>query len=486
MRLSFFSKIKKTSAGNNGDARDSAAAGGLTKHAAKLEEAARLMAERACGQAIAALKDIDKKNADSEVWLMRAALYAERDDMEKAQSSFQNLVEALTHEPQKRDCWVWLPGIAPEHARLWSASVPDRLASVRIGADADGVMAGEVLVAHDADITLPARREGATRTHVALTLFAWAVRHGAVLARSLAADVLAGTPFAEAEAEATGRPGNRALIVPADDEVACLSKIYDPCVRYAWLTRERSIVQRERHLQRNLGQWAIHAGLIVSHFQLDAQGRWDVLMPRFIFVDPQSWPARKSGDGALRVLHFDDHPDYSGTIFLEHAVERLRAKGTAIELVKMKRGDEASRRAAYAQADVLADGLNAPGYSADAVEAMASGLVVTANLESEFNCRVYRRYSFLGECPARSATPESIESVLTALSRDAGALDEIGARGREYVARHHSLDTAAKLFTSIDECLQVDPRVEKHPRPSLANYFHPKQWALHHKPAARA
>lgn len=484
MRLPFFSKSRK------GDARkrDDAAADSSrpTKHTGKLKEAARFMAERACGQGISALKDIDKKNADSEVWLMRAALYAERGELDKAAGAFDSLVEKLTHEPQQRDCWLWLPGITEENARLWSASVPDRLASVRIGVGADGGMSGEVISSRRVDAALPKPVEGATQAHTALTLFAWAVRRGAVLARPLTGGILAGTPFADAEAAALGQTGNRALIVPADDEVACLSKIYDPCVRYAWLTRDRGIVLRERALQQALAQWAVHAGLVVSHFQLDAQGRWDILMPRFTFVDCKSWPARKRGGGALRVLHFDDHPDYSGAIFVENAVEKLRGKGVSVELVKTKRGDEAARRQAYAQADVLVDGLNAPGHTADAVEAMASGLVVVANLESEFNCQVYRRYSFLGECPARSATPENIESVLAALAADASALEQDGARGRDYVARFHSLEAASKLFKTIDECLILDPRIEKNPRPTLVNLFHPKQAALHHKPAARA
>lgn len=478
MPFPFLSKSKKAQADA---AKKVAVPSSPVKHATRLAQAVELMEKSKCGQAIAVLKDVADKSADAEVWLMRAALYAQRDEADKARQCFSQMVEQLVKEQKPCGCWIWTPGVDDATVRLLGEAVPSRLGAVRFAERDDGLLAGKVTGGSGATQP-PEPAPGTIRPYAALTCFAWAVRQGAVIVASLSRGLLTGTPFAELEAEALGKVGRRTLIVPGDEEVACMSRIYDPCVRYAWLTRDRGLVRRERELQEHLARWAANAGMIVSHFLMDAQGRWDILFPRFTFVEPSAWPERRKVEGcALRVLHFDDHPDYSGTIFVEHAVNQLKAKGTAIELLRVKSGDEAARKRCFEQADVFVDGLNAPGYSALAVEAMASGVVVLANMEAVFNCQVYRRYSFLQECPVKSATPESVETVLGALAADRGAVDETGACGRSYVNSRHSLKAAATLFRKIDESFQKSP-FEEEARPSLINFYHPKQWALTHTP----
>ena len=55
-----------------------------------------------------------------------------------------------------------------------------------------------------------------------------------------------------------------------------------------------------------------------------------------------------------------------------------------------------------------------------AVEGMASGLAVLSNLDDETHTRLFRRYSFLNECPILSTTP----GTLTSTEKDNVSTDE--------------------------------------------------------------
>ena len=94
------------------------------------------------------------------------------------------------------------------------------------------------------------------------------------------------------------------------------------------------------------------------------------------------------------------------------AVEKLKVKGLKIELVLLEKVPNDRVRELMQECDILAEQFIATAYAFSGIEGMASGLPVMANLESEYYTRVYRRYSFLNECPILSTTPETLEQNL--------------------------------------------------------------------------
>jgi hypothetical protein len=85
-----------------------------------------------------------------------------------------------------------------------------------------------------------------------------------------------------------------------------------------------------------------------------------------------------------------------------------------------------------------------------AIEGMASGLPVICNVEADpSQARLFRLFSFLGECPIVSASPETIHEVLHRLVTDPKLRAELGRAGRRYAERFHSYDMARYLFESI-------------------------------------
>ena len=107
------------------------------------------------------------------------------------------------------------------------------------------------------------------------------------------------------------------------------------------------------------------------------------------------------------------------------------------------------RRILTSEVDVLADQIIATGYALNAVEGMAAGLPVLANLEDDALTAVLRRYSYLDECPILSATPETIADRMRALVVDPDLRERLGRAGAAYAAKYHSDETAQYLYGSI-------------------------------------
>jgi hypothetical protein len=62
---------------------------------------------------------------------------------------------------------------------------------------------------------------------------------------------------------------------------------------------------------------------------------------------------------------------------------------------------------------------------------------------------VFRRYSYLDECPAVSTTPETLTTNLRRLVTDPALRQVLGRAGRRYVEKYHSFATAQYMFGSI-------------------------------------
>ena len=118
-------------------------------------------------------------------------------------------------------------------------------------------------------------------------------------------------------------------------------------------------------------------------------------------------------------------------------------------------------------ADVLAEQFIATGYGLSGVEGLASGIVVMANLDQELYTRVFRRYSFLQECPVVSTTPESLARNLRALVTHPRLREELGKAGRAYAEKYHGYEVSQYMFGAVYDKLLRQRDVD------LLNLFHP-------------
>ena len=163
-------------------------------------------------------------------------------------------------------------------------------------------------------------------------------------------------------------------------------------------------------------------------------------------IDVDEWRPAPAPDGdVVRVVHAPNHPQYKGTRYVEDAVARLRVEGEPVELVLVQGipGDEARR--IYEQADVVVDQLLIGAYAQFAIEGMALGRPVVCYL----NPRFAAHHPEWIEAPIVSATPDTIVDELRRLVSDRARREELGAKGPEYVRRHHSLEAVGARLDEV-------------------------------------
>jgi glycosyltransferase involved in cell wall biosynthesis len=249
--------------------------------------------------------------------------------------------------------------------------------------------------------------------------------------------------------------------------------IPDLTVRHALMLSYPAAGRDEQRVAGHVRYWIRHADVVVLGFVSEGIGRWDVVQGSKACIDINQWRARLAyaendgKNGTVRVLHAPNHRGAKGTEFLIRAVERLKEEGLAVELLLVEKKQNQEVRALMQQVDILADQLVLPGYGMAAIEGMASGLPVISNLELDSYTRIFRRYSFLNECPILAASPETIERNLRTLVRNPSLRRELGRAGRAYVEKYHSYATAQHLFGAIYRKLLDGEDVD------LMNLFHP-------------
>jgi hypothetical protein len=221
-------------------------------------------------------------------------------------------------------------------------------------------------------------------------------------------------------------------------------------------------------VERQLRRGARHADCVLGCMaHISCLPRWDILPLTCYPVDTHAvdpvWPTTV---GPVRIVHAANHRGFKGTDFLIAAVDQLRADGHDVELDVVERttNDDVLRR--MARADIYVDQLVA-GYAFAALEAMALGKVVISPVDGTEATQVFRRYSYLDECPIVNASPETIYAVLLGLIADRAYWPETGRASRAFCERRHSFDASTEMWDAIFRRVWFGENVD------LINYYHP-------------
>ena len=175
---------------------------------------------------------------------------------------------------------------------------------------------------------------------------------------------------------------------------------------------------RAFHLNPDLGQW-----LPGSRFLPYASVDLRAVTPR----------AHAPQSDTIRVAHAPSNREVKGTAHVVRAVERLREEGLAVELDLI---DGVSRDVVLdrvSAADVVVDQLMLGWYGGFAVEAMALGKPVLANIHE----RSPGENPFGVELPIVRASPETLADRLRELIADRDQIARLGAQGRRFAEHHH-------------------------------------------------
>lgn len=145
----------------------------------------------------------------------------------------------------------------------------------------------------------------------------------------------------------------------------------------------------------------------------------------------------------LRIGHAPNHTHFKGSSYLEKAIDRLRLAGHQIEYVKIQGVPNAEVIDLFKNCDLIADQFIGGAYGYTALEAMALGRPVLSYVRTPDLVEAPK------ECPLLNVTPDLLEEVLTWVLNNRDKLPAIGAQGRSYVLRWHSVDAVASRLGGL-------------------------------------
>jgi glycosyltransferase involved in cell wall biosynthesis len=210
---------------------------------------------------------------------------------------------------------------------------------------------------------------------------------------------------------------------------------------------------------------------------------WDTLMVGHFAIDTDAWQVDGDGKASdvmasgglktsvdvlvdrsrvggqkVRILHAPNHRALKGTSHFETAVAQLRTEGLEVELdiVEGQPNDEVRRR--IARADIVADQLVVGWYAMFSIEAMSQSKPVVCYLRPDL-CDLFIHAGVLkyDELPIVNATADDVVDKLRSLILDARLRQEIGARSRQYIEKHHSVEAIGRAFAAINRKTGVLP-----------------------------
>lgn len=224
---------------------------------------------------------------------------------------------------------------------------------------------------------------------------------------------------------------------------------------------------RRGRIASKIDLWTRYANHIIGGCEwVDYMYHWDTLMLAHFSIDVEAW---KPGDGddaqrhlannrKLRILHAPNHRAIKGTRYFTDAINELVDEGMNIELVILERVPNEQIRRIMASVDVVADQLIVGWYAMFALEAMAMEKPVLCYLRQDLE-HLYMASGLIDtdEIPIINCSPLTVKEAIRDLALNMDKLPEIGKRSREYVIKHHSLQSVGKVFDAINRSLGLTP-----------------------------
>jgi len=248
------------------------------------------------------------------------------------------------------------------------------------------------------------------------------------------------------------------------------SKLIDYSLKHGLIMSYPDMAKEENIISNKVKYFTKKADLIINGNQFEGLGRYDLLPQSNLIVMNNiiRKKEKKTSGKVIKIAHCPNHRGFKGTEFVIDAVNQISKKGFKVELKiieNIPRNDLI--KIFHEDIDILVEQLICPTYGMNAVEGMASGLVVLSNLSNSSYSQVFRRYSFLNECPIVSTNPENIVENLEQLILNRKLRELLGTLGIQYVKKYHSIESGKYFFKKIYN--QLLNGVDE----DLINMYHP-------------
>lgn len=265
------------------------------------------------------------------------------------------------------------------------------------------------------------------------------------------------TPFWRMEALLLKLARKKTVVLPFGLDAFVYNRVKSTSMLQGLLMSVPVPSRRQRSIAARVDYWCEYADVVLLGFLgPDGFGRWDVIMPNFLFINYDEWTQStraSDADGVSDVVyiaHAPNHRGFKGSEFVIDAVAQLKREGLKVELILIEgKQNSEVKRIFKDDVDILVEQLIAVGHGLNGLEGMASGLPVISNLEDENYVVPLRRWSYFSECPIVSGSPENLVEILRKLVTMPAIRRELGVAGRAYVQKYYGYDSAQYLFGEI-------------------------------------
>lgn len=260
----------------------------------------------------------------------------------------------------------------------------------------------------------------------------------------------------------------RTVVMPYGGDVHDLSRCPNLLFKHAMALDYPNFRLSRQTIAARIDLWSRHADHVIGGCDwVDYLYFWHTLMLAHFSIDTEQWRPTEAKNltgqqnRPLRILHAPNHREIKGSKHFLRAVEELQSEGVSVELVVLERVPNEQVREVMQTVDVVADQLVIGWYAMFALEAMALGKPVLCYLRDD----LYRFYVDAGlvtdgEIPIIRCTVATVKEVIRDLAMNRQTLLEIGAKGREFVERRHSLAVVGAVFDKINRHLGIQPQRE--------------------------
>ena len=189
---------------------------------------------------------------------------------------------------------------------------------------------------------------------------------------------------------------------------------------------------------------------------------WDSVMISHFAIDITDFELAKKDkikNEKFTILHAPNHKNIKGTQYIEKAIRNLNCKGYKIELKIIQNLQNKKLLEEIYNADLVIDQLIIGWYAMFAIESMALGTPVVCYLKDEL-LDFYDSIDLLckTECPIINSCHKKIEETIEKYYRKRDLLKEIGSISKNYVKKHHSIDSVGEKFQAILKGIKLYPK----------------------------
>lgn len=220
---------------------------------------------------------------------------------------------------------------------------------------------------------------------------------------------------------------------------------------------------RKQMIEAKIDLWTRNADHIISGCDwVYYMHYWDTLMLGHFSIDTEklcpSLDYLEKKNDVIKILHAPNHRAIKGTQFFIDAVDDLKKEGYNIELIIIEKKPNYEVIDLIKTVDIVADQLIVGWYAMFALEAMALGKPVICYLRSDLeNLFIFAGLLKKNESPFISCDAFNIKENLRHYLQNPSKLNELGKKSREYVEKHHSLESVGAIFSKINKQLNIFP-----------------------------